>query len=507
MKKISIILLLLGAICYSQEKTTSFTTNKFECTLEYFRKTNEPEKFKAAIFLIKNMHIHKSEFYKWFFKNGNEFKFSEYEYEDYTKAYKHLFVLKNSIGISPKKITKYDLEQVDCDFLIKNINNAFTKWKSNPWSKSYSFDIFCEYILPYRSLIEPLENWRNDYEKLAFRKQYKLEDETDPIELCSYIISNLKDFTFINKRIDPNPLLSPQQMLFRKQGSCPDLANFAVLINRSVGIAVTFDYTPHYGASSNRHFWNTVIDKNGLHIPFNSNSLSEKNESLPYVYSANLKRLAKVFRKTFSVQESSLSYIRKGSKIPVGFLKQKNNLDVTNEYVDVADLVINTSRFNDTIAYINVFNHGSWRVVDWGKDEENKIVFKNLGRNIVYLPSTYKNYRTKFLEYPFLIDKKGEILELKPDFNNTFSPILSRDNEERLKYIDFNTLEIIESQEYALFYWRNGWELLGKSVATNLGVSFSNVPQNALFLLLPNEKDSFERIFTIDEESNKIFWY
>lgn len=507
MKKTPIILLLLATFGYSQKNLKINKPDNLNCVLQHFKQSNEPQKLKAAEFLINNIQIHKSQYYKWFYKNGKEYNFSEYDYEDYILAYKHLYTIKDSLQLKAKKITNLDVDYINCDFLINNINIAFTKWKNNPWSKSYSFETFCEYILPYRSLIEPLEEWRKDYERLAFRDKYNLEDNSDPVELCSFIISNLKDFTFLPRRIDPNPLLSAQQMLYRKQGSCPDLANFSVLINRAVGIAVSFDYTPNYGASSNRHFWNTVIDKNGYHIPFNSNSLSEQNESLPYVYSATHKRMAKVFRKTFSIQENSLSNLREEDKIPAGFLKQKNNLDVTTEYVKVADLAINASQFKDTIAYVNVFNHGHWRVVDWGKKENDKIIFKNLGRDIVYLPSTYNQHKSEFLDYPFLINKKGGVLALKPDFSNTFNTLLSRSNEEETEYVDFNTLEISENEEYKLFYWSKGWQLIGTSKATTLGVGFENVPQNALFLLHPNKKDDFERIFTIDAQTNKISWY
>lgn len=32
-------------------------------------------------------------------------------------------------------------------------------------------------------------------------------------------------------------------------------------------------------------------------------------------------------------------------------------------------------------------------------------------------------------------------------------------------------------------------------------------PMDTLYLLLPKESDNFERIFTIQEETNKVFWY
>jgi len=502
------IFLLLFIVLSSHAQTERIDRQtKFKKVLKHYLDRGEVEKHKAAVFLIDNMSIHKSVYYKWFDKNGKEFEFSEFNFPDYKIAYEYLFKLKDSINLKSKKVTTSDVTAITPELLIKNIDDAYFKWKNKPWSKKYSFEVFCEYILPYRSLIEPIEDWREDYEILATRVKYKLDDETDPTEVCTQIINNLNDFTFVNKRPDPIPILSPKQMLYRKQGSCPDLANFSLYVSRSVGVAVTFDFTPHYAASSNKHFWNTVVDKEGKHIPFNSNAVNEAGESLPYIYNANGKRLGKVFRKTFSIQENSLATIIPEKNIPSDFLKEKNNLDVTSEYVDVSNLSVDINKFSDSIAYINVFNLGKWRVIDWGKKDKNNMLFTNLGRDVVYLPSTFRSRRMTYQKYPFLINKKGLIKELIPNKENITTVELSRSNERKSEYIDFNTLDIIEGEKYRLLIWENGWKSLGTSIASEKNVTFHNVPTNGLYLLLPEKPDRFERIFTIELKTNKIYWY
>lgn len=53
-----------------------------------------------------------------------------------------------------------DVSVVSSDLLIENIDLAFEAWRRRKWSKYYSFEGFCDYVLPYRINNEPLENWR-----------------------------------------------------------------------------------------------------------------------------------------------------------------------------------------------------------------------------------------------------------------------------------------------------------------------------------------------------------
>ena len=512
LKTICILFFLRTSLIFSQgtNKSTVLTSKiekRLDSVLYHYQNTGEKEKYKAAQFLIENISHHKSIDIQWIDENKNEVPFSEFEFSDFNAAFAHIKKLKDSIKLRPTKHIIFDKEVISSELLIENIDLAFLEWKNNEWSKDYSFEVFCDYILPYRNLVEPLEKWRRKCKKLGSDLKYKPEDITDPVEVCTSVVSSLDDFTFINKRPDPIPILSPSQMLFRRQGSCPDLANFAVLVCRSMGIATTFDFTPHYAASSNRHFWNTVIDTKGNHIPFNSNAVNNSDESLPYVYNANKKRLGKVFRVKYSINKESLAAIIPKEDIPESFLEMNNIIDVTAEYVAVSDLQIDKGVFQDSIAYLNVFNLGRWKVIDWGKTKSNKISFENLGRDLVYLPSTYVNKKKEYLKYPFLVNKNGDWTELKPDSTKTFSATLSRGNELINKYIDNNSLEILTDKKYRLSYWDGGWKEIGVSKANTEGVFFENIPRKALFLLTPINPDRFERIFTIQPKTNKIFWY
>lgn len=476
-------------------------TTKFDTIISHYQNTGEYQKQEAARFLKNNLKYHKSIQCIWYNPDGTQNTYNELNYEDYITAKEALLTVKKNKAIQPRLITSLDLDSITPHFLIENIDNAFKSWKENPWSKKYSFITFCEYILPYRSLIEPVETtWRKDLQLYHKSAVAKLIQKNDPVELCTAIINQMKHFTFVSSRINPQPLLSLSQLQFRREGNCPDLANYAILANRANGIATTMDFTPHFAASSNRHFWNTVVDNEGAHIPFNAN-LGD-----PYTYNPNYRRMGKVLRRTFSKQENSLASIINPKHIPSTFITDTTIKDVTSEYVNTSDIIYSFKKkaFNK-INYLSVFNKGSWKVLWWGKENNNgTTTFKNMGRNIIYLPTQVNldTYNTKTLNvenYPLLLSKKGNQILLKPSFKNTYSGRLSKKEEITANNQDYNTLEFENGEDLLLYYWDGFWKFIDVYPVKNKEIEVKNIPKNALFRLVPKESDGFERIFILDK--------
>lgn len=502
--QIQLILFLFSITVFCQTKNDEKTsTGEISKVLQYFQKKGDKEQYNAAVFLTTNLWIHYSADNVWLDKNGKDVAFKVTNYKDIEEAAKEFNKLKDSIGMIPKSTLIKDNDVIKSEFLINNIEMAFKEWKENPWSKTYNFKTFCEYILPYRSLSEPMQDWRTEYQMIFRKLSVGLSDPTDPVELCSQIINNIKHFDFELKRFDPKQLLGPKDLLFWREGNCPDLANVCIFAGRSLGVATTFDYTPHYAASSNRHYWNTVIDNKGVHVPFNG------NQDLPYVYNAVSKRLGKVFRFTYSEQKGNLTSLIPENEIPDEFLKSKNIIDVTSEYVEVSDVNYSFgSQVTSKVSYLNVFNRGNWRPLDWAKIDNKGSVYKNMGRDIVYLPSVFISGKMIFENYPILVDQKGIKTILKPDGLNYFSATLSRENEYKNKYTDNNPFHIIKDEKYKIYVWNGNWQLVEEQIALDDNkVSFKKLPKNGLFLMCSSKPDFYERIFTIEPVSNLITWY
>jgi hypothetical protein len=220
-------------------------------------------------------------------------------------------------------------------------------------------------------------------------------------------------------------------------------------------------------------------------------------------------KAAKVYRKMFGIQENNLVFQnRKQEEIP-RWLSGKSYLDITADYVDVCDVTFNFEKpVSDSvdIAYICVFNSGEWQPIHWGRIENNSAVFTDMGVDIMYLPALYLNEKIVPYGPPVLLDGNCAITELKmageridtTSAGTTLQALeVSRDG--------FSKINIVENEQYELFYWDDGWQSLGKSTATRMGLIFDNVPTDCLYWMIADGSDEEERIFTMND-GIQIWW-
>jgi len=477
----------------------------------HFRKEGDPLKIKAADFLLKNLYSHKTLECLFIDPEGKIFEFDEFDYDNIELADDDLKCFKKDGG-NYKIKAKYDIENVKADFIIENVNSSIDAWQSSPWKDKYDFAIFSEYILPYRNTTEPLvSNWKKKYYELYRPVITEADDVSDPVSVCTALLQEMDYFEFLMKRANPQPSLSIDQIHFRKAGSCIDLASVSVLNARALGLAVTYDFTPYNAASSNSHYWNTIINSDGKHIPFNGNL------DMPYTYDANYRRLGKVLRRVFSNPKNNLTRFVNKKNIPEKKLRERHVIDVTDEYVDTHTINYDFKEsILDNIGYITVFNKGIWKALWWGKADKNGgITYFKMGSNIVYLPAktkrVTKNRKDKTIlsleNHPIWLTKKGEQILLNPNFNDTFSCTISREKEQVGPYRDFNTVELIDGQNFDLYYWEGEWKFLTKKTVNNSSLSYDKLPKNTLFRLTPENPDGFERIFTIKSNDCTILWF
>ena len=131
--------------------------NKSELEKVLVHYQNDELKYRAACFLIANMDVHFS-----YASDGIDAYYHEMDSvfsntvqadSIYKNAYYHAST-KNGNLLASSSI-KWDCQELTADLLIKQIDGAFDMWKK-PWNKNLSFSLFCEYVLPYRILNEPV---------------------------------------------------------------------------------------------------------------------------------------------------------------------------------------------------------------------------------------------------------------------------------------------------------------------------------------------------------------
>lgn len=337
-----------------------------------------------------------------------------------------------------------DLDAVSADFLINNIDNAFLMWQSKEWSKHLSFANFCEYILPYRCSKEYPQNNIRAY----FIEKYKhlldsVKSTDNPFDMSQLIIkdidSSFREDIAIFKRY---PYLHPTKfsnILKGRIATCYDATILKTTVLRSLGIAVAMDEVPHWGNEGGTHYLYKIIDPthdtsktlitNANYRTNTQNIVTASSYELrtfnpnPGIVPSQVEKhyvrtIPKVYRACFSRQMNSLGVIKGvNDNIPPYFSNERLK-DVTNEYVKTADVDITLSALmpHEKYVYLCVFDHSSniWVPISWSFAKDNKAQFKNMGRNIVYLPAYYADNQIIPAGNPFLLTLNGKIEPIKP---------------------------------------------------------------------------------------------
>lgn len=468
---------------------------ELEKAIAHCKKTGDPLKLNAIYFLIANMDIHSTSDYYWTTKEGQKITYNELDYPDFDQASKAFDSIKvKNPGLKPQTVIYKDLETIKGDFLIDNLEKAFADWKTSV-VKDSSFDTFCEYILPYRMSVEPLQEWRSIYEKkfkwIAEKMQSIGFEPTLPYvkdEANTWFSSTWNT----GGRKEPLPRLGSRQLLIRKQGSCEDFADLAVFTMRSLGIPATVNAIPYWATSTGSHFTITFFDNNKKAIPFEY-ATKEYNSKL-------LREPAKVLRYTYSKQSQALASIEDINQIPKGFLRESNYIDVTNEYWSTTDVkcTLLPNPDNPKTVYIATFNGLRWKPFWWGIIKDNQTQFNQVCKGTVILPQYYSNGNMIPAAAPILVgDTENRILA--PDFKQLQNLTISS---------AAGYLILKPNVTYKLFYWDKTWKLVDTKTADANTVSllYEKAPKNALFLLLSSDTKGLERPFVVDEKGERT-WY
>lgn len=85
--------------------------------------------------------------------------------------------------------------------------------------------------------------------------------------------------------------------------------------------------------------------------------------------------------------------------------------DVSSDYFASTDVIFELKNIpkNEKYCYLAVFGLGEWHPVQWGKINKNKVLFTDMGRDILYMPVYYKNNNIEIAGNPFYLDETGNV--------------------------------------------------------------------------------------------------
>ena len=317
--------------------------------LQHYKKLHDRKKYAAACFLVANMR------------------------SNYTMDY-----------LTGGKIC--DIDVVICDSLIYSTEKSFEIWKTSPFLSEYSFNDFCEYILPYRVANEPITY----YWKESLNKCLNVEN-CESIEEAAHKINSSIVFRVLPTD-EKTKNESYTEMVGLGYGKCEDRAALLTMTLRSNGIPAAYEFVPYWGSNNNGHAFVSVIRPDGSVIPLvNSDNVSRSTSYLS-------RKTPKIYRKTFSMNKEWSIIQEKNREIPTLF-QDKNVKDVTAEHrIPFREVHLDGFRGCKTM-YLSVFSPDGWIPIAYGSGGNFEKIgtggsspvtkvedVEDLGEGILYLP-------------------------------------------------------------------------------------------------------------------------
>jgi len=151
-----------------------------------------------------------------------------------------------------------DLKSLSAEFLLNNVRFAYRAWNEAPWKKRVPKEIFLNDVLPYASINERRDDWRED-----FYKRFKplVADADSPAKAATILNQNI--FKVLNVRFSrsrPRADQSPYETIEAGMASCTGLSVLLVDACRAVGVPARFAGTPLWANKSGNHSWVEIWD-------------------------------------------------------------------------------------------------------------------------------------------------------------------------------------------------------------------------------------------------------
>ena len=413
-----------------------------EKLLRYYSK-KDSLKFEAALYLIRNMKdsylldtnsISVNTKYFDLLQEKNKDSESKISVDLVYKTIDDYIIDNGILPEYPVSNKIKDCQILSFSFLKDNIEKAIFVWKNFNWCKNLSFEDFCEYILPYSCDFRYYHNSRQYFIDKYMHVVDSLNNPTNYNNIANFIIKDIdnwftEDLTIFSNKYPYLQPISFENLIKGKIGGCNDINTVKVLALRSLGIPVVFDWLPNWGNSNSSHFWfKTIQDLNLNKDQLLSNENKRENTQNIITgssyddYQDNQKfksnveiyfkrTVPKVYRNSFSKDKNNIFYLNENKEEIPEIFNNAYIMDVTKDYINVIDVTIepfkNVNIYDLKFAYLLCFNNEKWTPVAWGNIVNNKVMFKDIGKNVVYLPAIFSNNKFIPIDYPFLIQSNN----------------------------------------------------------------------------------------------------
>ena len=402
--------------------------SELEAVLDHYRTQDvNPDKLRAAEFLIENMPAHYS-------YAGNEIH-EYYAYAAKILANKSLSPEQQRDSLLSITDLKYldlpnqtvpDAQVIKADFLIKNIDTSYDRWVNCDWASQITFDEYVEWLLPYKATeLQELDAWRDTllaHFGKGLENPIKNDVEYNTTMATADMLRNdayhgLNRYGLYTRA--GLPLLNAHLQAAQTYGDIPDYAMTAVLVFRSAGVPAVLDETPVGSRGTAATKWYTIISDRGEELNSEWDFATMIGGSFfPY------ERGPKVYRNTYAINPERWEY-RQKAKYQYPFELGKK--DVTSQYFLTSDLAIPIEKgilkhVKDKYVYIASAVRSEekpWQIVDLGVMKHGKAMFHDMGREVLYQIQGFDGNGLIPISEPFILHKDRRIEYVSADTLNS----------------------------------------------------------------------------------------
>lgn len=342
----------------------------------------------------------------------------------------------DKLAENDKPMMQADVRHLKADFLIKEIDKAFETWQSVPWKDEVNFDLFCQYVLPYRFSTELLvDGWRDSLYNAYFPlvKEAKTTKEAFEIvhdTIWKRLLSSSSHFPY---------LIDVVAMQHQRKAMCMQRCVALGAVMRALCIPAAIDNIGRWANySNNGHAWTALIAKEGTYSIFEDEWEAKINNRIDatifeidypiaedYPLATDFKKkYSKIWRSTYQRNEQTGTDAMEWEAV-----RQFVNpfmIDVSADYGLKGEISLSTENGNRETVYLCTYSTGKgWLPVDYGKFEGRDLCFTALGDSVLYAVMEYKEGKPVPLANPFLLANHSQV-EIVPDTTNLRTVVLKR---------------------------------------------------------------------------------
>ena len=153
-----------------------------------------------------------------------------------------------------------DRKTLKADYLLKNVAYAFKARAATPWAGVIPQELFYNDVLPYNSVNERRDDWRQDFYDRFIAIAKASSTATEAVQRLNVAVFDAFNVRY-HARKRPKPDQSPYESAEAGYASCTGLSILLIDACRSVGIPARMVGTPEWTTQPGNHTWVEVWDR------------------------------------------------------------------------------------------------------------------------------------------------------------------------------------------------------------------------------------------------------